>query len=284
MAIIAPMITAKQERKRLPPTAETKRELYLYSGNKCAFTGCKASLLLNDSTWNCNIAHIYAVEVNWPRGDHQLSDEDLRKSSNLLLLCTKHHKVIDNPKLEDGYTVEVVQQMKREHERKYREAIADLERIDDLSASEEAQLPINMQALEGSFGTQDEVPGSLIAMRPWIEAITSQPKAIRDLILICLAHGKIDERGTRRVRVKTTQIEGSVSCSSEEISRYAKHLEDDGLLSIYEDDNIWFFELIDPTSDEFGWDMFCELYNLAKKDRAILNRAIIDLDFTVFDG
>ncbi len=277
------MENVKKDRKRLSPTSTTARELYLYSGNQCAFPSCTSSLLLDDSTWDCQVAHISAVEENWPRGGHDLSNEALRDVSNLLLLCSKHHHVIDNKKLEFTYTVEVVQQMKQDHERKYRKAIAGLERIVDTTDGSNVQYPTNLRALPGFGDDADETAVNIAFMKPWIDAISQQPPAIRDLLAICLAHGNPGRGWKKPVRVKLTQIEGVVQIDSKEIRRRALHLADDGLLSIDVDEDITYFELVDPTSGEIGWDMFVELHTFAGGDQSIVRRAIGKLDFTVFD-
>lgn len=240
-------------------------------------------LLKDDSTWNCEVAHIYGVKKDAARGVHNLSDEDLRDVSNLLLVCREHHGVIDNKSLEDEYTVERVQTMKRNHEDRYREAIAGLERIVDTSEGSGPRYPTNLRALDG-FSGDDETDLNIAAMKPWIDAIAEQPPGMRDLLVLVLAHGKVRDSWSRKeVSVKATQIEGVAQIDADEIYRRARHLEDEGLLAIDEDEDIWYFELIDPTSSTIGWDMFRELHALADGDRTIIRRAIDDLDFTVFD-
>lgn len=277
------MDNEKKNRKRLSPTSTTVRELYLFSGNQCAFPDCKSSLLLDDSTWDCQIAHINAVEEKWPRGDHDLSNEELRHASNLLLLCSKHHRVIDNKNLESQYTVEVVQQIKQDHERKYREAIAGLERVIDITDGSGPRYPTNLRASSRFGETHEEIEMSLDYMKPWIDEISRQPPAIRDLLVIFLAHGKQGRGGKSPLKVKATQIEGVVQIDRNELERRVRHLVDDGLLSIEEDEDVTYFELVDPTSHEIGWDLFVELHTLASGDQSIVRRAINELDFSVFD-
>lgn len=271
----------RQDRQRLAPTPTTTRELYLYSGNQCAFPGCTNSLLGDDGTLNCNIAHIHGVKLSAARGDHDLSDEKLRHVSNLLLLCLKHHKTIDKKELEDRFTVEVVQKMKEDHEKRYKEAIAGLVRIVDTSEGSAVRYPTNLKAVyESDVNTETEQ--NIKTMKPWIDAISKQPLGLRDLIVLILAHGEAENRSSP-VRVKVTQIEGVVQIDQREISNRAKHLEHEGLLSIEEEEGIYFFELVDPTSGEIGWDLFSELHGLAAGELKVIRRAIDDLDFTVFD-
>lgn len=134
-----------------------------------------------------------------------------------------------------------------------------------------------------------EIDGENIAkfvddMKPWMDSIARQPLAIRDLILLVLVHGTIEDPYLpERVRVKKTQIFGVSSLNEQKILERVKHLEDEGLLQIENDNGPDKFELVDPTEKEIGWDLFIELYKLADKDRSVLRRAIVDLDFTIFD-
>lgn len=270
-----------EARRRLPPTSTTTRELYLYSGNQCAYPGCTSSLLKDNSTWNCEVAHIYGVKEGSARGEHTLTNEELRDVSNLLLMCQEHHSDIDNKALEGRYTVEVVRKMKVDHENRYREAISGLARIVDTSAGSGPRYPTNLQALDGF---DDELERNIEDMKPWIDAIARQPLGIRDLTLLILVHGRPGNRWPQdRFRVKVTQIQGVATLSPEEVRDRARHLEDEGLLQIDEDEGIYFLELVDPTASNVGWDLFVELHKLAAGDKEILRRAIEDLDFTVLD-
>src|SRR5207247_847686 len=60
------------------------------------------------------VAHIVAESIDGPRGDYPLPVERRNEQSNLLLLCAKHHKIIDE-KLQ-YYTVERLRQLKEDHE------------------------------------------------------------------------------------------------------------------------------------------------------------------------
>jgi len=59
-------------------------------------------------------AHIIAKTEEGPRGKSSLSIEDRNKYNNLILLCSIHHKLIDDQ--ENTYTVELLHQFKDEHE------------------------------------------------------------------------------------------------------------------------------------------------------------------------
>ncbi|TFC53299.1 HNH endonuclease [Cryobacterium shii] len=277
-------------RNRLTPVSAATRELYLYSGNRCAFQtaveSCNKSLLRDDGTWNCEVAHIQGVKLTAARGDHSLDDEQLRDPQNLLLVCREHHKVIDNKDLEDRYTVAVVKKMKSDHESWYREAMAGLARIVDTTAGLTPRFPVNLRALDGvddgAFAAE-----SLPEMTAFVSALAKQPIAIRDLIALILIHGDLEPRfGTglhKGIGASVVHIEGVANIKDYEIERRAKHLEQAGLLATLEDDDLCYFTLTSPLAKDGGWDIFADLKTIAGDDASLIKQAILDLDFTVFD-
>jgi hypothetical protein len=100
------------------PTKELKA-LLQKSGNRCAFPNCPEVLLqesadAEDPVILSKIAHIVAESLDGPRGRYPLPLEERNKESNLLVLCGKHHDIIDNQP--HFYTVERLRQMKEDHE------------------------------------------------------------------------------------------------------------------------------------------------------------------------
>ncbi len=59
------------------------------------------------------VAHIVAEERDGPRGQSSLSLEERNAEPNLMLLCLKHHKIIDDDPV--SYPVEKLQKTKSEH-------------------------------------------------------------------------------------------------------------------------------------------------------------------------
>ena len=102
---------------------QEQKILALISGGVCAFPGCGESLVNTDAGEPSVIgqmAHIVAQQRQGPRGRSLMSDTDRDKTSNLILLCGKHHKVIDDhPHV---YSVQILRQMKADHERRITEA------------------------------------------------------------------------------------------------------------------------------------------------------------------
>lgn len=88
------------------------KTLFGASPNVCSYRGCDEKL--TDPGWkevNAEIAHICGERPGAARYDPLMSDVERNGYDNLLLLCPKHHKLIDrlDP---DGHPVELLREMK----------------------------------------------------------------------------------------------------------------------------------------------------------------------------
>ena len=113
----------KEKAKRLTPTPETIRRLFLLSGNQCAFQGCVHPIITEEGTYVGEICHICAAEEEGERFDPVQTNEDRRQFDNLLLMCHDHH-VITNDVAE--YSVERMRQLKADHESRFMRGLADI--------------------------------------------------------------------------------------------------------------------------------------------------------------
>lgn len=96
-----------------------KIRLWGKAGGRCQYEGCNRSLWLDTLTkaeFNiAYVAHIIADSQEGPRGDSVLSVKLNADISNLMLMCDKHHRLIDREDV-DGHPVERLLEMKRKHE------------------------------------------------------------------------------------------------------------------------------------------------------------------------
>lgn len=118
------MATARVKTNTEPTEAPSIRatdavvfELWTRAGGRCEFHGCNTYLLEDALTTHevklSNIAHIVARSKGGPRGDDPLPIAERNKASNLMLLCTKCHAVIDKV---DEFPKELLTRYKNEHE------------------------------------------------------------------------------------------------------------------------------------------------------------------------
>lgn len=117
--------------KRLEPLKETARRLYLTSGNQCAFPGCNKMIINSDGELLGEICHIEAAMPGGERFNPNQTNEERRNFNNLIILCLDHHQITNNV---NEYPVEKLKEMKRNHEKKFADAVSKLESsIEDLT-------------------------------------------------------------------------------------------------------------------------------------------------------
>jgi SMODS-associated and fused to various effectors sensor domain len=100
----------------------TQNFLWGRAAGRCEFAGCNRLLWKSSVTSErVNIAqkaHIYSFSEGGPRGNDGVPTEDLNSIDNLILVCHECHQKIDAAADGGRYTASIVQQMKREHERR----------------------------------------------------------------------------------------------------------------------------------------------------------------------
>ncbi len=92
--------------------------LYAESGGVCAFPKCGRRVLesateADEAVLIAHTAHIVGESPDGPRGKSSLTLHERNRHTNLLVLCTEHHTVVDGQP--NTYTVAVLQQMKLDH-------------------------------------------------------------------------------------------------------------------------------------------------------------------------
>lgn len=96
---------------------KTRKGLWGRSGNRCAI--CRLELieertLLDDESIVGEECHIVSSSVNGPRHDSAFPFDQRDDSSNLILLCRVHHKMVDDQV--ETYDVDLLKQIKSKHE------------------------------------------------------------------------------------------------------------------------------------------------------------------------
>jgi hypothetical protein len=95
------------------PSQPTIKRLFAHCGNRCAFPRCTAALV-EGATVVGEICHIKGAKPGAPRHDARQTVAARHGYDNLLLLCSKHHTIIDDD--EEAYTVERLLKMKADYE------------------------------------------------------------------------------------------------------------------------------------------------------------------------
>ncbi len=103
----------------IPPAEQ--RKVCERSGSRCAFEQCRQVLTTVDPMTNevvtlGNIAHIVARSPDGPRGHDPMPGPERDRHTNLMLLCTAHHQLVDSKESEASYPKERLLAMKEAHE------------------------------------------------------------------------------------------------------------------------------------------------------------------------
>lgn len=112
------------------PTQPTRLVVWGRAAGRCQYTNCgdelAGDLITGDLAKNhAYLAHIIASNPDGPRGHPVLSHEKSDDPDNLMLLCDRHHREVDDRNKLDIYTVEVLMEMKRRHEKRIDWALKD---------------------------------------------------------------------------------------------------------------------------------------------------------------
>lgn len=103
---------------------KTRLFLYVVAGGRCEFDGCNEYLMEHHVTLDRlnvgQMAHIVAFKEAGPRGDDPDRPVDINDPGNLMLLCHRCHKEIDDPETGAKFTREILEGFKRDHERTIR--------------------------------------------------------------------------------------------------------------------------------------------------------------------
>lgn len=97
------------------PTTRTVKRLFAFSANMCAFPDCGRAIVQPDGVVTGEICHIASPNKKGPRYDPTVTEEAVHAFENLILLCERHHKIVDwnTP----TYTRDFLREMKAAHER-----------------------------------------------------------------------------------------------------------------------------------------------------------------------
>ena len=139
--------------------------LWAKAAGRCEFDGCN-ELVYRDSLTQeemnfADVAHIIGDRAKGPRGHKVLSQEYCDDISNLMLLCRKHHRMIDEIYM--TYSVDVLRQMKQAHEER-------VEKITEIKA-DRTSIVLIYRGRVGTFQPKIDFRDAWLAMYPeWYPA------------------------------------------------------------------------------------------------------------------
>lgn len=266
--------------KRLAPKQEVLRELYIKSGNECAFPGCHDVMVDENGTFVGEVCHIEAAMPGGERFNPNMTNEDRRSYENLILMCHKHHVVTDNV---TEYPVEKLRQMKRNHESKYSGIIGQMmSSVTDYGISSEVRPCCNCKRISEllEWGlTDEENSANAEILNRHLEKLRDLPIETRRLLGIMVMRSYWDRYDCV---VPIHEIERATGLDPASIMQNVEILERRRITSGIEvEDDIPTCSLLeDPDT---LWTYWNDIREFSKISEVPIERICCDLDFSVFD-
>ena len=214
--------------KRLKPRTDTLRELYIFSGNMCAMPDCKQVLIDEDGTWIGEVAHIHAASDGGPRANTSLSQEERREAKNLILLCRKCHKIIDDNV--EKYPAENLFQIKEEHEGPYRKGLEQA-KFKDCMDEYTPKWPNSFGALD-AIRSDEHYEEAFESLHTVATRLSKLPTDTRDFLAKCLKRSSERRSSARNpefevlaAEIKESLSKGGIRISNNEIRKHVQILE-----------------------------------------------------------
>lgn len=267
-----------EEVKRISPTAATLRELYILSGNRCAFPDCNHEIIDENGTLVAELCHIEAAMPGGERFNSTMTNEERAQAANLLFLCHKHHKVTDDV---NKFSVIKMREIKRNHESLFRNIMDDmLNTIEDVTKKQILIKSKSFQSINGILDwnlTGSHLKETVELCNKEFEVLKQLDKKTRTVFSSMLERS---EYKNSRI-VLLSLIQQSLALSDYEMRNYLDILIRYKLISEpYIDDDYrgYIFEIEEP-----GWDMWGDIKKYCELENIALEEIIVKLDFEKLD-
>ncbi len=268
--------------KRLAPTQEVLRELFLKSGNRCAFPGCHNLMMNERGDFIGQICHIEAAEEGGERFNPNMTNEERRSFDNLMLMCYEHHIVTNNVA---EYPVSKLKKMKKDHEDKFsgiiqkmRNSIEDYGVTDNFTESKICRKLSDVM----KYGCSDEENmENSQALNRILYKIIDVPIETRFLLSIMVSRSFSDRAGGCVVPLH--EIESATCKDISYILQQIDILKRRGIISEPDADEYGCPFCLLHDDSETGWNYWNDIREFCKRVNIPVNEICVDLNFSLFD-
>lgn len=275
-----------EEPKRLAPTPDVLRELFLKSGNLCAFPDCDRLMMNATGIFIGQICHIEAAEQGGQRFNPRMTNEQRRAYGNLMLMCYEHHKETDDT---EKFPVARLQRIKRDHEARFSDpGRAMLATLKDWTAHEAVAYARTLRGLDSELGwhsTEAELAESVEILREFAERLAKVPVASRKVVGLLAAREwrlKKDLRPgqQRSYELLAEDARRALQLGQSAFKGHLDILEHHGLADVERNsDGQWVIHLYGPKR----WRVWEDLARFADGRNFDMERFTIDLRFDLLD-
>lgn len=266
--------------KRLAPKQEVLRELYIKSGNECAFPGCHNVLVDENGTFVGEVCHIEAAMPGGERFNPNMTNEERRSYDNLMLMCHYHHVITDDV---NKYPVEKMKQIKRDHEAKYSCIIGQMKNsVVDYGISSVVGYCHNCKRMSNVLGfglTDEENHENAVVLNRLLEKLKDLPIGTREFLGVMVMRSY---EYMLKCLVPIHEIEKATGLDQLSILENVEILARRGITScIEEENNLPICTLLGDSAT--GWPYWNDIRDFSRKSGISLEKICCDLDFSVFD-
>lgn len=245
-----------------------------------------------DGVFVGQVCHIEAAEEGGERFNTDMTNEERRAASNLMLMCYEHHRVTNDV---ERFTVEILRGYKKDHESRFsRPDRAILERLTDWTRLEDPTETRNLKRMNEVLGwglAEKELQGSaqivnsLIAklrvvpvdLRRFVGAVAMRMYRVRDT-------NAVESRILGNDKILASDLRGALLLGDSAIAQRANEMEAygvGGLGEIYQNDV--------PQPAIFlarikGWPFWLELAQFCERVPEDMDAFTVGLDFGRLDG
>ncbi|WP_053185867.1 hypothetical protein [Pseudomonas thivervalensis] len=281
-----------EEPKRLAPTGATLRELFLKSGNLCAYPDCPHLMMDMQGVFIGQVCHIEAAEEGGQRFNSYMTNEDRRHFQNLMLMCHAHHKITDDV---TKYPVVEMQRIKADHERRYAspEKLM-LDSIRDWTRGSAVNYPKNLRKLLDFLGVSlqgQELDELLQSVTGYIDKYRKIPMETRAFFSEALSRiqlmsdtNVVMQVGWAERGIYAKDLVDAFRMSSRQVHGFASSLANYGVASIQEvQDSDYMREHIFAIHEVDDWPFWSDIAKYCAHNNQQVSSYAIDMRFDDLD-
>jgi hypothetical protein len=285
-----------EEAKRLAPKSETLRELFLRSGNLCAYPGCNKLMLSESAKFVGQLCHIEAAEKGGERFNENMTNEQRRAAANLMLMCYEHHTETNDV---NAFPISRLQQIKADHERRFSHPDrAILSTLKDYTLLEDPTYAQNLRKMNRILGwglSDEELRDQAADLREYLERFARVPaevrnflggvamrmRRMRDLPAVHTARGRFSCPS-----IRFDDLEQAFQINEETMSRFESQLDSynlGGMTHIPDQSYDREFLGLYVSGTGNGWCLWRDLAEFCEKAQESIEAFSVDLDFARLD-
>ncbi len=189
---------------RKNPSAKTLKFLYAKSGNQCAFPDCNLPIYEDNGVLTGECCHIEAYSKGGARYNDTTTEDEKNAESNLMMMCSRHHKIIDTDST--TYTTEILKQMKSIHEQQFSGTKRELDdkmlfaleqsmenywhRLETIDSNDKTDLKIKIDSESYIQTLLENIAESFKQLEDFLSSMAESDKNLpRDLQALCVKAG-----------------------------------------------------------------------------------------------